>query len=84
MYVQDRLREAGRQIWTLLEAGAHFYVCGDAAHMAAAVEEALLEVIMRHQVRTLCLLFCLLWHATSCSVHGRFYCFAGRGQARRQ
>ena len=53
VYVQDRLREAGMQIWTLLEAGAHFYVCGDAAHMAEAVEEALLEVITQHQVRTL-------------------------------
>lgn len=50
MYVQDRLKETGTQVWQLLQAGAHFYVCGDAAHMATAVEEALLDVIAEHQV----------------------------------
>jgi len=32
-------------VWKLLELGAHFYVCGDASHMAGNVEEALLEII---------------------------------------
>jgi sulfite reductase (NADPH) flavoprotein alpha-component len=45
VYVQQRLREAGRQVWELLQAGAHFYVCGDAGSMAGAVEAALLEII---------------------------------------
>ena len=45
VYVQDRIREKATYLWGLLEDGAHFYVCGDAAHMAGAVEVALLEVI---------------------------------------
>ena len=53
MYVQDRLKETGSEVWQLLQAGAHIYVCGDAAHMATAVEEALLDVIAEHQVRKL-------------------------------
>jgi len=52
VYVQDRLRESGALVWELLEAGAHFYVCGDAAHMAGAVEEALLSIIQNHKVQT--------------------------------
>ena len=50
VYVQDRLRETGDSVWQLLETGAHFYVCGDAAGMAPAVEEALLVIIEAHQV----------------------------------
>ncbi|MEH8139719.1 assimilatory sulfite reductase (NADPH) flavoprotein subunit [Aeromonas veronii] len=45
IYVQDRLREAGLELYQWLEAGAHFYVCGDANKMAKDVQEALLEVI---------------------------------------
>lgn len=52
VYVQDRLREAGSKVWELLEAGGHFYVCGDAGGMAPAVQEALLDVIAQHQVGT--------------------------------
>ncbi|MDM5085301.1 assimilatory sulfite reductase (NADPH) flavoprotein subunit [Aeromonas rivipollensis] len=48
IYVQDRLREAGQELYQWLEAGAHFYVCGDANHMAKDVQEALLEVIAEH------------------------------------
>lgn len=50
VYVQDRLRESGELVWNLLQDGAHFYVCGDAAHMAGAVEQALLYIIQQHQV----------------------------------
>lgn len=53
VYVQDRLRENGELVWQLLQEGAHFYVCGDAAHMAGAVEEALLHIIEQHQVKQL-------------------------------
>ncbi|MFM5566020.1 assimilatory sulfite reductase (NADPH) flavoprotein subunit [Aeromonas veronii] len=48
IYVQDRLREAGQELYQWLEAGAHFYVCGDANKMAKDVQEALLEVIAEH------------------------------------
>ena len=50
VYVQDRLRESGALVWKLLQAGGHFYVCGDAAHMAGAMERALLDAIEAHQV----------------------------------
>ena len=46
MYVQDRLAESATLVWDLLErGGAHFYVCGDAGAMAAAVERQLLQII---------------------------------------
>ncbi|MCF7717363.1 assimilatory sulfite reductase (NADPH) flavoprotein subunit [Aeromonas jandaei] len=48
IYVQDRLREAGLELYQWLEAGAHFYVCGDANRMAKDVQEALLDVIAEH------------------------------------
>ncbi|MEL6175560.1 assimilatory sulfite reductase (NADPH) flavoprotein subunit [Aeromonas dhakensis] len=48
IYVQDRLREAGQELYQWLEAGAHFYVCGDANHMAKDVQQALLDVIAEH------------------------------------
>ncbi len=45
IYVQDKLREQGAEIWRWLGDGAHIYVCGDAARMAKDVEQALLDVI---------------------------------------
>ncbi|MEH8197171.1 assimilatory sulfite reductase (NADPH) flavoprotein subunit [Aeromonas allosaccharophila] len=48
IYAQDRLREAGQELYQWLEAGAHFYVCGDANKMAKDVQEALLDVIAEH------------------------------------
>jgi sulfite reductase (NADPH) flavoprotein alpha-component len=44
VYVQDRMREAGPELWSWLKAGAHFYVCGDAQRMAKDVETALIEI----------------------------------------
>jgi sulfite reductase (NADPH) flavoprotein alpha-component len=45
VYVQDRLRERGDAVWAdLYDRRGHFYVCGDAAGMAPAVEGALLDV----------------------------------------
>jgi sulfite reductase (NADPH) flavoprotein alpha-component len=44
VYVQDRMREAGPELWSWLKAGAHFYVCGDAQRMARDVETALVEI----------------------------------------
>ena len=48
VYVQDRMREAGAELWSWLERGAHFYVCGDARRMAADVEKALTEIAAEH------------------------------------
>jgi sulfite reductase (NADPH) flavoprotein alpha-component len=48
VYVQDRMREQGAQLWAWLEEGAHFYVCGDASRMAKDVDAALKDVVMQH------------------------------------
>ncbi|MFJ2985602.1 MULTISPECIES: molybdopterin-dependent oxidoreductase [unclassified Pseudomonas] len=48
IYVQQRLREQGAQVWQWLEAGAYFYVCGDAQRMAKDVDAALREIIAEH------------------------------------
>ncbi len=45
IYVQDRIRENAAEIYAWLQDGAYFYVCGDAVHMAKAVESALLDAI---------------------------------------
>jgi len=44
VYVQDRMLEAGPELWSWLKDGAHFYVCGDAKRMAKDVENALVEI----------------------------------------
>lgn len=48
VYVQDRIREKGAELFTWLEKGANFYVCGDANRMAHDVHEALLCVLETH------------------------------------
>lgn len=45
VYVQDRLRENAAELWTWLEAGAHFYVCGDARQMAPDVDATLQQIV---------------------------------------
>lgn len=45
VYVQDKLRQQGAELWRWINEGAHIYVCGDANRMAKDVEQALLEVI---------------------------------------
>src|SRR5262249_11050163 len=47
-YVQDRMREVGRDLWAWLADGAHFYVCGDAKRMAKDVERALVDIVAQH------------------------------------
>jgi hypothetical protein len=34
IYVQDRMREQGTELFALLEQGGYFFVCGDAYRMA--------------------------------------------------
>lgn len=48
VYVQDRMREHGPQLWAWLQEGAHFYVCGDASRMARDVDAALRAVVAAH------------------------------------
>jgi sulfite reductase (NADPH) flavoprotein alpha-component len=45
VYVQQRLLENAKEIWSWLEAGAHFYVCGDASRMAKDVDAALHKIV---------------------------------------
>jgi sulfite reductase (NADPH) flavoprotein alpha-component len=47
-YVQDRLREAGAEVFAWLEGGASLYVCGDAEHMAPDVHRTLVELVATH------------------------------------
>jgi sulfite reductase (NADPH) flavoprotein alpha-component len=45
IYVQDKIIEHAEELFSWLEAGAHFYVCGDASRMAKDVDAALHRVI---------------------------------------
>jgi len=45
VYVQDRMRENSKALFTWLEEGGYFYVCGDATRMAKDVEAALIDII---------------------------------------
>jgi sulfite reductase (NADPH) flavoprotein alpha-component len=51
IYVQHRMREVGRDLWSWLNDGAYIYVCGDALRMAKDVEAALIEIIANHSGR---------------------------------
>ncbi|UQZ34872.1 reductase [Paenibacillus sp. PK3_47] len=48
IYVQHRMIEHGAELWSWLQEGACFYVCGDAGQMAKEVEAALLTVVQQH------------------------------------
>lgn len=48
VYVQDKMREAKADLWAWINAGAHFYVCGDASRMAGDVDAALRDAIREH------------------------------------
>ena len=47
IYVQDRLLQNGAEVFDWLERGAHFYVCGDANHMAGDVNTTHCSTIIR-------------------------------------
>jgi sulfite reductase (NADPH) flavoprotein alpha-component len=51
-YVQDRMREVGRELWTWLAEGANVYVCGDAKRMAKDVERALVDIVAQFGARS--------------------------------
>ncbi|MEM9186948.1 MAG: sulfite reductase subunit alpha [Planctomycetota bacterium] len=48
VYVQDRMREEGAELYRWLEEGGYFFVCGDAKRMAADVDRALHDVIVQY------------------------------------
>jgi len=45
IYVQDKMREHGAELFEWLEQGGYFFVCGDAYRMAKDVDKALHDVI---------------------------------------
>jgi sulfite reductase (NADPH) flavoprotein alpha-component len=51
-YVQDRMREVGREVWTWLAEGANVYICGDAKRMAKDVERALVDIVAQFGARS--------------------------------
>jgi len=48
IYVQDRMRESGAEIWEWLQRGAYFCVCGDAKRMAKDVDAELHAIARQH------------------------------------
>ena len=51
-YVQNRMAEVGRDLWSWIADGAHVYVCGDAQRMAKDVERALVDIVAMHGARS--------------------------------
>ncbi len=52
IYVQDKMRKNGAEMFSWLEKGGSFYVCGDANYMAKDVDKALHELIEKHGNKT--------------------------------
>ena len=52
IYVQHRMAERSRDLYAWLQDGAVVYICGDATHMAADVNEALLAMLMKEGNQT--------------------------------
>lgn len=48
IYVQDRMREQGAELFAWLDRGGYFYICGDAYRMAKDVDLALHDIIAEH------------------------------------
>jgi sulfite reductase (NADPH) flavoprotein alpha-component len=48
IYVQDRMKENGAELWNWISNGAYFYVCGDAKRMAKDVHQALIDIVQQH------------------------------------
>ena len=44
-YVQDRMREVGRELWSWLAEGAHVYVCGPRGMIKAVVDTESKEIL---------------------------------------
>jgi sulfite reductase (NADPH) flavoprotein alpha-component len=48
VYVQDKMRESGAELWAWLQGDGIFYVCGDAKRMAKDVDQALHDIAIEH------------------------------------
>lgn len=48
IYVQDRIREQGGELWRWLQDGAKLYICGDASQMAKDVDQTLRHIAQTH------------------------------------
>ncbi|AAM67958.1 assimilatory sulfite reductase (NADPH) flavoprotein subunit [Buchnera aphidicola] len=48
IYVQDKIRENGKELWEWVNQGAQIYVCGNASKMAKDVEKELLDVFSKN------------------------------------
>lgn len=48
VYVQDKLKAKGAEVWNWLQQGAHLYICGDGNRMAKDVHQALLNIAAEH------------------------------------
>ena len=45
IYVQNRMLEQAAELWRWIQAGAYFYVCGDARRMAKDVHATLIRIV---------------------------------------
>ena len=45
VYVQHKMAENAEKLWEWIQSGAHFYVCGDAKHMAKDVEAQFMQIL---------------------------------------
>ena len=47
--MQHHLERQSAAVWAALQAGGHFYVCGDAKAMARDVHRALVALVQKHK-----------------------------------
>ncbi len=47
IYVQNRMLEQAKELWSWLQNGAYFYVCGDAKRMAKDVHQTLINITQK-------------------------------------
>lgn len=47
IYVQHRMQEKSKELFSWLQEGAHLYVCGDERHMAHDVHDAVIAIVRR-------------------------------------
>ncbi len=47
IYVQNKMLEQSKEFYAWLQAGAYFYICGDASRMAKDVHQALIDIVCK-------------------------------------